>query len=129
MIQNIIYLICAILVSVAIGIFVIFIIFHLKEIKTKTDSIPKYHWSMGVYMNDIPQTEQNPLHLSSVPLRVYERGICFNFPVPHIGEEIYGIYRRGKDNFRMTGTVENVCYNTNMDWITVECKCTEIRKI
>ena len=129
MIQNIIYLICAILVSVAIGIFVVFIIFHLKEIKTKTDSIPKYHWSMGVYMNDIPQTEQNPLHLSSVPLRVYERGICFNFPVPHIGEEIYGIYRRGKDNFRMTGTVENVCYNTNMDWITVECKCTEIRKI
>ena len=129
MIQNIIYLICAILVSVAIGIFVVFIIFHLKEIKTKTDSIPKYHWSMGVYMNDIPQTEQNPLHLSSVPLRVYERGICFNFPVPHIGEEIYGIYRSGKDNFRMTGTVENVCYNTNMDWITVECKCTEIRKI
>ena len=129
MIQNIIYLICAILVSVAIGIFVVFIIFHLKEIKTKTDSIPKYHWSMSVYMNDIPQTEQNPLHLSSVPLRVYERGICFNFPVPHIGEEIYGIYRSGKDNFRMTGTVENVCYNTNMDWITVECKCTEIRKI
>ena len=129
MIQNIIYLICAILVSVAIGIFVVFIIFHLKEIKTKTDSIPKYHWSMGVYMNDIPQTEQNPLHLSSVLLRVYEKGICFNFPVPHIGEEIYGIYRSGKDNFRMTGTVENVCYNTNMDWITVECKCTEIRKI
>ena len=129
MIQNIIYLICAILVNVAIGIFVVFIIFHLKEIKTKTDSIPKYHWSMGVYMNDIPQTEQNPLHLSSVPLRVYERGIYFNFPVPHIGEEIYGIYRSGKDNFRMTGTVENVCYNTNMDWITVECKCTEIRKI
>ena len=129
MIQNIIYLICAILVSVAIGIFVVFIIFHLKEIKTKTDSIPKYHWSMGVYMNDIPQTEQNPLHLSSVPLRVYERGICFNFPVPHIGEEIYGIYRSGKDNFTMTGTVENVCYNTNMDWITVECKCTEIRNI
>lgn len=129
MIQSVIYLICAILVSVAIGIFVVFIIFHLKEIKTKTDSIPKYHWSMGVYMNDIPQTEENPLHLSSVPLRVYERGICFNFPVPHIGEEIYGIYRSGKDNFRMTGTVENVCYNTNMDWITVECKCTEIRKI
>ena len=129
MIQNIIYLICAILVSVAIGIFVVFIIFHLKEIKIKTDNIPKHHWSMGVYMNDIPQTEQNPLHLSSVPLRVYERGICFNFPVPHIGEEIYGIYRSGKDNFKMTGTVENVCYNTNMDWITVECKCTEIRKI
>lgn len=128
MIQNIIYLICAILVSVAIGKFVVFIIFHLKEIKTKTDGIPKYH-CMGVYMNDIPQTEQNPLHLSSVPLRVYKRGICFNFPVPHIGEEIYGIYRSGKDNFRMTGTVENVCYNTSMDWITVECKCTEIRKI
>ena len=129
MIQNIIYLICAILVSVAIGIFVVFIIFHLKEIKTKTDSIPKYHWSMGVYMNHIPQTEENPLHLSSVLLRVYEKGICFNFPVPHIGEEIYGIYRSGKDNFKMTGTVENVCYNTNMDCITVECKCTEIHKI
>ena len=129
MVLNIISLFCVILVSVALGIFAYFVIVHLKAIKTKTDSIPKYHWSMGVYMNDIPQTEQNPLHLSSVPLRLYERGICFNFPVPHIGEEIYGIYRSGKDNFTMTGTVENVCYNTNMDCITVECKCTEIRKI
>ena len=102
---------------------------HLKAIKTKTDSIPQKYWSMCVYMNDIPQTEQNPLHLSSVLLRVYERGIYFNFPVPRIDEEIYGIYHSGKDNFKMTGTVENVCYNTNMDCITVECKCTEIRKI
>ena len=102
---------------------------HLKAIKTKTDNIPQKYWNMCVYMNDIPQTEQNPLHLSSVPLRVYERGIYFNFPVPRIGEEIYGIYRSGKDNFKMTGTVKNVCYNTNMDCITVECKCTEIHKI
>ena len=122
-------LICAGLFFFALGLFAIFATFKLRKIDSQLDSIPKYHWSMGVYMNDIPQNEQNPLHLSSVPLRLYERGICFNFPVPHIGEEIYGIYHSGKDNFRMTGTVENVCYNTNMDWITVECKCTDICKL
>lgn len=28
----------------------------------------------------------------------------------------------------MTGVVDNVCYNTNIDWIAVECKCIDIRK-
>lgn len=28
----------------------------------------------------------------------------------------------------MTGVVDNVCYNTNIDWIVVECKCIDIRK-
>ena len=65
MIQSVIYLICTILVSVAMGIFVAFIIFHLKEIKDKTDSIPKRHWCMTVYMDEIPQNEQNILHLTS----------------------------------------------------------------
>ena len=129
MILNIFCLICAGLFFFALGVFAIFVIFKLRKIDSQLDNIPKHHWSMSVYMNDIPQTEQNTLHLSSVPLRQYERGICFNFPVPHIGEEIYGIYRSGKNRFEMTGTVENACYNTNMDWIAVECKCTDIRKL
>ena len=129
MILNIFCLICAGLFFFALGVFAIFVIFKLRKIDSQLDNIPKHHWSMSVYMNDIPQTEQNTLHLSSVPLRQYERGIHFNFPVPHIGEEIYGIYRSGKNRFEMTGTVENACYNTNMDWIAVECKCTDIRKL
>ena len=133
MIQNIIYLICAILVSVAIGIFVAFIIFHLKEIKAKTDSIPKRHWCMTVYMDDIPQNEQNILHLGSVPLKIYERSEYSDLIVPHIGEEVSGIYYSGNHEFSMKfsmeGIVTNIHYNTDLDLIVVSCKCTEIRKI
>ena len=129
MIQTIIYLICTILVSVAIGIFVAFIIFHLKEIKAKTDSIPKRHWCMTVYMDDIPQNEQNILHLGSVPLKIYEKGDYSVLPVPRVGEEVGGSYYSGQHKFDIDGIVTDVYYNTNLDLIVVSCECTEIRKI
>ena len=129
MIQSVIYLICTILVSVAMGIFVAFIIFHLKEIKAKTDSIPKRHWCMTVYMDDIPQNEQNILHLGSVPLKMYEKGEYSDLPVPRVGEEVGGVYYSGQRKFGMEGIVTNVYYNINLDLIVVSCKCTEIRKI
>ena len=133
MVLKIISFFCAILVSVAIGIFVAFIIFHLKEIKAKTDSIPKRHWCMTVYMDDIPQNEQNILHLGSVPLKIRESTEYSDLIVPHIGEEVSGIYYSGNHEFSMKfsmeGIVNNVHYNTDLDLIVVSCKCTEIRKI
>ena len=129
MIQSVIYLICTILASVAMGIFVAFIIFHLKEIKAKTDSIPKRHWCMTVYMDDIPQNEQNILHLGSVPLKMYEKGDYSDLPVPRVGEEVGGVYYSDQHKFGMEGIVTNVHYNINLDLIVVSCKCTEIRKI
>ena len=129
MIQSVIYLICTILVSVAMGIFVAFIIFHLKEIKAKTDSIPKRHWCMTVYMDEIPQNEQNILHLGSVPLKMYEKGEYSDLTVPRVGEEVGGVYYSGQHKFSMEGIVTNVHYNTDLDLIVVSCKCTEIRKI
>ena len=129
MIQTIIYLICAILVSVAIGVFASFVISKLGEINAKTDNIPKHHWSMGIYMDDIPQNEQNTAYLDSVPLKIYERGEYSDLPIPRVGEEVGGVHYSGKDKFEMTGIVTRVFYNTNLDWIVVSCKCTEIRKI
>ena len=133
MVLNIISFFCVILVSIAIGIFADFVLVHLKEIKTKTDSIPQKHWDMAVYMDDIPQNEQNILHLNSVPLKMYERGEYSDFIVPHIGEEVGGTYYSGNHEFSMKfsmeGIVTNVHYNTDLDLIVVSCKCTEIRKI
>ena len=133
MVLKIISFVCAILVSIAIGIFASFVIFHLKEIKTKIDSIPQKHWDMAVYMDDIPQNEQNILHLSSVPLKMYERGEYSDLIVPRVGEEVGGIYYSGNHEFSMKfsmeGIVTNVHYNTDLDLIVVSCKCTEIRKI
>lgn len=129
MVLNIISFFCAILVSIATGIFVAFIIFHLKEIKAKTDSIPQKHWGMTVYMDDIPQNEQNILHLGSVPLKMYEKGEYSDLPVPRVGEEVGGVYYSGQRKFGMEGIVTNVHYNTDLDLIVVSCKCTEIRKI
>ena len=133
MVLKIISFFCAILVSIAIGIFVAFIIFHLKEIKAKIDSIPQKHWDMAIYMDDIPQDEHNILHLSSVPLKMYERGEYSDLIVPHIGEEVGGTYYSGNHEFSMKfsmeGIVTNVHYNTDLDLIVVSCKCTEIRKI
>ena len=129
MIQTIIYLICTILVSVAIGVFASFVISKLGEINAKTDNIPKHHWSMGIYMDDIPQNEQNTAYLDSVPLKIYERGEYSDLPIPRVGEEVGGVHYSGKDKFEMTGIVTRVFYNTNLDWIVVSCKCTEIRKI
>ena len=133
MVLNIISFFCAILVSIAIGIFAYFVLVQLKEIKTKIDSIPQKHWDMAVYMDDIPQNEQNILHLSSVPLKMYERGEYSDLIVPRVGEEVGGIYYSGNHEFSMKfsmeGIVTNVHYNTDLDLIVVSCKCTEIRKI
>ena len=133
MVLNIIFFVCVILVSIAIGIFVDFVLVHLKEIKTKIDSIPQKHWDMAVYMDDIPQNEQNILHLNSVPLKMYERGEYSDLIIPHIGEEVGGIYYSGNHEFSMKfsmeGIVTDVHYNTDLDLIVVSCKCTEIRKI
>ena len=133
MVLNIIFFICVILVSIAIGIFAYFVLVHLKEIKTKIDSIPQKHWDMAVYMDDIPQNEQNILHLNSVPLKMYERGEYSDLIIPHIGEEVGGTYYSGNHEFSMKfsmeGIVTDVHYNTDLDLIVVSCKCTEICKI
>lgn len=133
MVLNIIFFFCVILVSVAIGIFAYFVFVHLKEIKTKIDSIPQKHWDMVVYMDDIPQNEQNILYLGSVPLKMYEKSEYSDLIVPHVGEEVSGIYYSGNHEFSMKfsmeGIVTNVHYNTDLDLIVVSCKCTEIRKI
>ena len=133
MVLNIISLFCVISVSILIGIFVYFVLVHLKEIKTKIDSIPQKHWDMVVYMDDIPENEQNILHLGSVPLKMYERGEYSDLIVPHIGEEVGGTYYSGNHEFSMKfsmkGIVTDVHYNTDLDLIVVSCKCTEISKI
>ena len=133
MVLNIISFFCAILVSTAIGIFIYFVLVYLKEIKTKIDSIHPKHWDMVVYMDDIPQNEQNILHLGSVPLKIHESSEYSDLIVPHVGEEVSGIYYSGNHEFSMKfsmeGIVTNVHYNTDLDLIVVSCKCTEIRKI
>ena len=132
MVLNIVSLLCVILLSVALGIFinsVIINIVHLKAIKTKTDSIPQKYWGMTVYMDNIPQNEQNILNLSSVPVKIYEKGEYSDLPVPYIGAEVGGIYDSGQHKFSMVGIVSNIHYNTDLDLIVVSCKCTEIRKI
>ena len=129
MAQSLIYFICGILAIFAAVVFALFVISTLKKINTKTDSIPTHHWSMGIYMEDIPQNEQNPLHLGSVPLKIYERGEYSDIIVPRKGEEISGVYGIGENRFEMTGIVKSVFYNTDMDLIIVECKCIDIRKI
>ena len=128
MILKIIYVICVILVSIAAGTFVSFAISKLGKINAKTDGIPKRHWSMGVYMYDIPQTEENILRLVSVPLKIYGKGEYSELIVPRKGEEIIGVYYSDKNGFEMTGIVDNVCYNTNIDWIVLECKCVDVRE-
>ena len=126
---DIVSLFLVILVSIAIGIFIYFILGHLKEIKTKIDSIPQKHWDMVVDMDDISQNEQNILNLSSVPVKIYEKGEYSDLPVPYIGAEVGGIYYSGQHKFSMLGIVSNIHYNTDLDLIVVSCKCTEIRKI
>ena len=88
---------------------------------------------MTIYMDNIPQNEQNILNLSSVPVKIYEKGEYSDLPVPYIGEEVSGIYYSGNHEFSMkfsmVGIVSNVHYNTDLDLIVVSCKCTEIRKI
>ena len=129
MVLNIISFFCVILLIVGIGTFIAFIISYLKGIKTKINSIPEHKWSMGIYMDNIPQTEQNTLHLSSVPLKIYDRGKYSDLPIPRKGEEIGGFYRSGENQFEMTGIVNNVFYNTDIELIIVSCKCTDIQKL
>ena len=130
MVLRIIYLICIALTGFSIGAFVSFVISKLREIKDKTDNIPtsKLHWGMGVYMDDIPQNEQNTSRLVSVPLKIYDKSEYSDIIVPRKGEDIGGVYI-SDNKFYMTGIVEDVFYNTDRDCIIVECKCTEIHKI
>ena len=109
-------------------VFAIFVISKLRKIDSQTDSISKHHWSMRIYMDDIPQNEQNTLCLGSVPLKMYEKGEYENLPVPRVGDEVGGIYHSDPHKFDMNGIVTSVYYNTDMDLIVVECKCTDIHK-
>ena len=131
MIQDIIGLICLALIGFSIGAFASFVIFKLRKIDANIDSIPKtkHHWRMSVYMDKLPQNEQNTLYLVSVLLQIYERGEYTDLLVPRAGEEVGGVYCSGKNKFEMSGIVTRVFYNTDIDWIVVSCKCTEIRKI
>ena len=122
-------IICGILVILAAGAFALFVVASLREINSKIDSIPKHHWGMGVYMDNIPQNEQNTSRLVSVPLKIYDKSDYSDIPVPRKGEEIFGVYDNGEHKFEMTGIVKDVFYNTDMNLIIVECKCTEIHKI
>ena len=129
MVLQIINLICVILAGLIAGVFIAFVVFKLRKIDSQTeDIIPKHNWSMSIYMNDIPQNEQNTARLASVPLKIYYRGEYLNIPVPRKGEDISGVYI-SDNKFYMTGIVEDVFYNTDRDCIVVECKCTEIHKI
>ena len=126
--EQIIFSLIIVLICSSAVVFALFVINNLKKINTKIDSIPKRHWSMGVYMDNIPQTEENTLHLGSVPLKIYERGEYSDLPVPRVGEEVGGVYYSGQNRFDMKGVVTSVYYNVDIDWIVVSCKCTEIRK-
>lgn len=130
MVLQIINLICVILAGFIAGVFIAFVVFKLRKIDSQTDSIPKpkHHWSMNIYMDDIPQNEQNTAHIVSVPLKIYDRSEYSDIPVPRKGEDISGVYI-SDNKFYMMGIVEDVFYNTDIDCIVVECKCTEIHKI
>ena len=128
MVLQIINLICVILAGFIAGVFIAFVMFKLRKIDSQTDNIPKHNWSMSIYMNDIPQNEQNTAHVVSVPLKIYYKDEYLNIPVPRKGEDIGGVYI-SDNKFHMMGIVEDVFYNTDIDCIVVECKCTEIHKI
>ena len=126
--EQIIFSLIIVLICSSAVVFALFVVSNLKEINTKIEGIPKHYWSMAVYMDNIPQNEQNVLHLGSVPLKIYEKGEYSEIAVPHIGEEVGGVYYSGQHKFSMEGIVTNVHYNTDLDLIVVSCKCTEIRK-
>ena len=128
MVLQIINLICVILAGLIAGVFIAFVVFKLRKIDSQMDNIskPRHPWGMGVYMDEIPQ---NAAGLVRVPVKIYDRSEYSDIIVPRKGEEISGVYHIGENKFEMTGIVKDVFYNTDMDWITVECKCTEIYKI
>lgn len=80
-------------------------------------------------MNNIPQTEQNTLHLSSVLLKIYNWGEYSELLVPRKGEEIRDVYYSGENKFEMTGIVENIFYNIDIDWLIVRCRCVDIQNL
>ena len=127
MVLQIINLICVILAGLIAGVFIAFVVFKLRKIDSQTDNISKHYWSMSIYMNDIPQNEQNTSRLVSVPLKIYEKSEYSDIIVPRKGEEISGVYYIDEHEFEMTGIVKSVFYNTDIDWIVVECKCIDIR--
>ena len=122
-------LICAILLSIAIGAFGSFIILHLRKTNDTTNITQTHPWSMGIYMDDIPKTMQNTLYLDSVPLKIYVGYKNSDLQVPRKGEEIGGIYGNGENRFELMGIVKNVFYNTDMNLIVVSCKCVDIQKL
>lgn len=128
MVLKIISLICIALIGFLIGAFASFVISKLRKIDSQTESTLKHHWRMGIYMDDIPQNEQNTSRLVSVPLKIYDKSEYSDIIVPRKGEEIFGVYDNGENRFEMTGIVKSVFYNTDMDLIIVECKCIDIRK-
>ena len=129
MVLKIISLICVTLFFFALGVFEVFVISHLREIKAKVDNMYDHHWNMDVYMNDIPQTEQNTPRLSSVPLKLYKSDECLGCPIPREGEEINGVYYSDENIFVLSGIVDTVSYNIHKNRVIVECKCTDICKI
>lgn len=127
--EQIIFSLIIVLICCSLVVLAIFVVSNLKKINTKMDGIPKHYWSMAVYMDNIPQTEENTLHLGSVPLKIYEKGEYSDLTVPRVGEEVGGVYYSDQNRFDMQGVVTSVFYNTNIDWIVVSCKCTEIRNL
>ena len=128
---NIIYLICIALIGFSVGAFAFFVISKLRKIKDKIDNIliSRHPWGMGVYMDEIPQNEQNTARLVSVPVKIYDRSEYSDILVPRKGEEISGIYYSGEHKFEMTGIVTRIFYNVDIGWIVASCKCTDIQKL
>ena len=124
MVQSIIGLICLALIGFSVGAFASFVISKLKKIDSQTDSTFKHHWGMIVCMDDVPG--ENTESLGCVLVKVYEGCDYSELPVPHKGEEMSGVCYIDGHKVEMTGIVESVCYNTDMDRIIVRCKCTEI---
>lgn len=117
------------LMCLAAGVFIAFVISKLKKIDTNTDSIPKHHWGMTVYMDDIPQVGQSTKRLDYAIVQIYEGCYYSELPVPHKGEEVSGVYYIDEHKVEMTGIVDRVHYNTDDDWIMVRCKCTDVKEV
>ena len=126
MVQSILIFFFVLLVLMAVGVFVFFVIDNLTGIRHKIDNIlkPKHHWGMIVCMDDVPG--ENTESLGCVLVKVYEGCDYSELPVPHKGEEMSGVCYIDGHKVEMTGIVESVCYNTDTDRIIVRCKCTEI---
>ena len=128
MVLKIISIICTALISFSVGAFMAFVIFKLKKIDANTDSIPKHHWGMTVYMDDIPQVGPNTKRLGYAIVAIYEGCDYSELPIPHKGEKVSGVYYIDENKVEMTGIVDSVHYNTGDDWIIVRCKCIDVKE-